>query len=81
MCDGDDARQGRGERGDSDAGKAAKSLGRAAAGAPSHGPARLPGRHRIELPEHGRVGLRGSRGTMTVNPLGIHGRLDKASGE
>jgi hypothetical protein len=76
MCDGDDARRGRGERGDSDAGKAAKSLGRATAGAPSHGPARLPGHHRIELPGHGRVGLRGSWGAMTVSPSGIHGRLD-----
>jgi hypothetical protein len=51
--------------------------GRAATGAPSHGPARLPGHHHIELPGHGRVGLRGSWGAMTVSPSRIYGHLDK----
>ena len=37
------------DRGDDDAGEAAKSLGHAAAMAPSHGPVRLPIRRRVEL--------------------------------
>jgi hypothetical protein len=44
------------ERGDSDAGETTKSLGRAAAGALLHGPARLPGRRRVELLRRGYVG-------------------------
>jgi len=78
MCDGDDERRG---RGDSDAGEAAKSLGHAAAGAPSHGPATLLGRRRVELPRRGRVELRGRRGAMTVSPSGLHGRVDKAQAD
>jgi hypothetical protein len=69
------------ERGDNDAGEAAESVGCAAARAPSHGPARLPGRHRMELLGHGRVGLYGRWGAMTVSSSGLHGRLDKTLGE
>ena len=42
------------ERGDGDAGEAAKSLGHAATRAPLHGPARLLGRRRVDLSGRGR---------------------------
>ena len=44
------------ERGDGDAGEAAKSLGHAATGAPLHGPTRLSGRRHVDLPRRGHVG-------------------------
>ena len=57
------------ERGDGDAGKAAKSLGRAATGAPSHVPARLWGRRRVELPGRGRVGAPYPPGCCVRQPV------------
>ena len=55
--------------------------GLAAADAPSHGPATLPGRRRMELPGRGRVELCGRRGAMTVSSSGLHGRLDKGQAD
>ena len=66
VCDGDNAGRG---RGDGDAGEAAKSLGLEATGAPLHGPARLPGRRRVDLPGHGRVGAPLAAGCYDCQPV------------
>jgi hypothetical protein len=69
------------EKGDGDAGEAAKSFGCVAAGAPSHGLARLWGRCLVELSRRGRVGAPCGRwGAVTVSPSVLHGHLGKASG-
>ena len=68
------------EKGDGDAGEAAKSLG-CVARASSHGLASLQGRCLVELPERGRVGAPCGRwGAVTVSPSVLHGHLGKASG-
>ena len=69
------------EKGDGDAGEAAKSLECVDAGAPSHGLARLQGRSLVELPGRGRVGAPcGQWGAVTVSPSVLHSHLGKASG-
>jgi len=68
------------ERGDGEVGEAAKSLGCAAAGAPLHGLAKLPGCHRVELSRRGHVGAPWPPGCVTVNSSGLHGRLTRLRG-
>ena len=69
------------EKRDGDVGEAAKSLECVAAGALSHGLARLRGRCLMELPGRGRIGAPCGRwGVVTVSPSMLHGLLGKASG-
>jgi hypothetical protein len=52
--------------------EAPKSLRHAAAGAPSHGPARLLRRRRVELPRCSRVGIMWPPGCCEQHPLRLH---------